>query len=580
MHARRLTTTDRIVAVVSPDSDHAVDSVRTWGADNDIAVTTVPVGETPPASADQQETTLGVSVGGDGTLLQAVRQFAPRDVPVLGIDTGTLAFLVRVPVDKVGAALTEATRGRARIERRSRLSVAAPELSVTALNDIVVRAPPPADPVDRKTVGIDVFVGTERVGTYHGDGVVVSTATGSTGLSLSAGGPVHDPRRSEAIQIVPLATHSLGVRPLVVGPETPITVVPNRPAVVVVDGGQRHYELAAEMPVRIDGTAPPAELVATSVDDSFYHTLGDQLGWHVRDSGPATRSRPVAGEQSVDDTAADGLSTLGTADRGTALDVDYETPVDLGRALRVAVDAVESVAGPLRRWHGDVESEHHKTDSADIVTEVDRFAEETITAILDAEFPECACLSEERGSTDEDGVATWVVDPLDGTSNYANGNPNYCVSVGLLVDGEPTLGVVHAPETGKLWTGVRGAFARLDGRPVTTTTRSTLEESVLMSGYDPDGAFLRALYDDTRGVRRLGSAGLHLCYLASGAADATWEHDTAPWDVAAGLVIARAAGATVTDPDGDRFEFGDWQRRTPLLGTNGPLHDRLVGRVE
>jgi len=260
-------------------------------------------------------------------------------------------------------------------------------------------------------------------------------------------------------------------------------------------------------------------------------------------------------------------------------DVEYETPVDLARALRVAVDAVESVAEPLRRRHGDVDRERHKTDSADIVTEADRFAEETITAILDAEFPDCGCLSEERGPTDDDGVATWVVDPLDGTSNYANGNPNYCVSVGLLVDGEPTLGVVHAPETGELWTGVRGAFARLNGRPVTTTARSTLDESVLMSGYDPDGAFLRELYHDTRGVRRLGSASLHLCYLASGAADATWEYDTSPWDVAAGLVIARAAGATVTGPDGDRFEFGDWERRTPLLGTNGLLHDRLVGRV-
>jgi len=570
VHARRLTTTDRIVAVVSPDSGRAVDRIRTWAADRGVGVTTVPVGETPPESGDH-ETTLGVSVGGDGTLLQAIRQFAPRNVPVLGVDTGTLAFLVRVPVDGIDGALTEATRGHARIERRSRLAVTAPELAATALNDVVVRAPPPADPVDRKTVGLDVFVGTEHVGTYHGDGVVVSTATGSTGLSLSAGGPVHDPQRSETVQIVPLATHSLGVRPLVVGPETPVTVVPDGSAVAVVDGGQRRHELTAETPLRVDGTAPPAELVATSVDDSFYDTLGDQLGWHVRDGGPATASAAAPDEWAVGDV---------THDRPEAdPDVEYETPVDLARALRVAVDAVESVAEPLRRRHGDVDRERHKTDSADIVTEADRFAEETITAILDAEFPDCGCLSEERGPTDDDGVATWVVDPLDGTSNYANGNPNYCVSVGLLVDGEPTLGVVHAPETGELWTGVRGAFARLNGRPVTTTARSTLDESVLMSGYDPDGAFLRELYHDTRGVRRLGSASLHLCYLASGAADATWEYDTSPWDVAAGLVIARAAGATVTGPDGDRFEFGDWERRTPLLGTNGLLHDRLVGRV-
>jgi myo-inositol-1(or 4)-monophosphatase len=394
------------------------------------------------------------------------------------------------------AGFFESPRGRARIERRSQLSVAAPELSATALNDVVVRAPPPADPVNRKTVGLDVFVGTEHVGTYHSDGVVVSTATGSTGLSLSVGGPVHDPQRSETVQTVPLATHSLGVRPLVVGSETPVTVVPNRPAVAIVDGGQRHHELAAETPIRVDGTAPPAELVATSVDDSFYDTLGDQLGWHVRENGPATESAAAPAEWVVGGATNDRPET--------GFDVEYETPVDLGRALRVAVDAVESVAGPLRRRHGDVERERHKTDNADIVTEADRFAEETITAILEAEFPACGCLSEERGATDRDGVAIWVVDPLDGTSNYANGNPNYCVSVGLLVDGEPTVGVVHGPETGELWTGVRGAFAWLDGRPVTTTTQSTLDESVLMSGYDPDGAFLREFYDDTRGVRRLG----------------------------------------------------------------------------
>lgn len=315
------------------------------------------------------------------------------------------------------AGFFESPRGRARIERRSRLSVAAPELSATALNNVVVRAPPPADPVNRKTVGLDVFVGTGHVGTYHGDGVVVSTATGSTGLSLSVGGPVHDPQRSETVQTVPLATHSLGVRPLVVGSETPVTVVPNRPAVAIVDGGQRHHELAAETPIRVDGTAPPAELVATSVDDSFYDTLGDQLGWHVRENGPATESAAAPAERVVGGATNDRPET--------GFDVEYETPVDLGRALRVAVDAVESVAGPLRRRHGDVERERHKTDNADIVTEADRFAEETITAILEAEFPACGCLSEERGTTDRDGVATWVVDPLDGTSNYANGNPNY-----------------------------------------------------------------------------------------------------------------------------------------------------------
>ncbi|MEZ3116640.1 inositol monophosphatase family protein [Halobaculum sp. MBLA0147] len=592
MHARRLTTTDRIVAVVSPDSDRPVRRLERWTTEHGVALTTVPVGESPPGLSRDGEATLGVAVGGDGTFLQAVRQFAPHGIPILGVDTGTLAFLVRVPADGVGAALTEIVLGRAAVERRPRLTVAASDLSTTALNDVVVRPRPPDDPVDRKTVGIDVYVDREYVGEYHGGGVVVSTATGSTGLALSAGGPIHDPRASEAVQIVPLETHSLGVRPLVVGPDTPITVVPDGPTTLRVDGGQRYRELEPGTPLHVDGTAPPAELVTTRLDDQFYDTLEARLGWSVRDDDdPRTDPTPPTTPTRVD---ADGSTRSVTPVRTDAVDptrptetddparvsgADPDVPVDLSRALRVAVDAVESVAEPLRRRHGDVDTEHHKTDSADIVTDADRLAEETITATLDAEFPQCACLSEECGATRGDGAATWIVDPLDGTSNYANGNPNYCVSVGLVADGVPVLGVVHAPETGDLWTEIRDRFARLNGDPVSTTDREALSESVLMSGYDPGGAFLREFYDDARGIRRLGSAGLHLCHLASGATDAVWEYDTAPWDVAAGVVVARAAGATLTGLDGEPFEFDAWGRRTPLLGTNGPLHDSLSTRT-
>jgi myo-inositol-1(or 4)-monophosphatase len=111
------------------------------------------------------------------------------------------------------------------------------------------------------------------------------------------------------------------------------------------------------------------------------------------------------------------------------------------------------------------------------------------------------------------------------------------------------------------------------------TDRDELAESMFMSGYDPDGAFLTHFYQDARGVRRLGSAALHLCYLASGSADAVWEYDTYPWDVAAGMVIAEAAGATITDTRGNRFELPGEEQRSPMIGTNGHIHDEVIQKL-
>ena len=116
---------------------------------------------------------------------------------------------------------------------------------------------------------------------------------------------------------------------------------------------------------------------------------------------------------------------------------------------------------------------------------------------------------------------------------------------------------------------------------VATTDRDQLDESMMLSGYDPDGLFLQHFYQSSRGVRRLGCAALGLCYLASGSVDAVWEYDTYPWDVAAGLVIARAAGARVTHADGTLYDLrlDEDEKRAELLGTNGPLHEDVVAHL-
>lgn len=143
------------------------------------------------------------------------------------------------------------------------------------------------------------------------------------------------------------------------------------------------------------------------------------------------------------------------------------------------------------------------------------------------------------------------------------------------------MGVVYVPETDNMFHAIADGAAYENDVQLATTDRGSLDESMLFLGNDPDGSFLAHYYEATRGVRRLGSVALNLCYLASGSADAVWEHDTDPWDVAAGIVIARAAGACITDVNGDPYtvEF-DVEDRKELLGSNGPLHPALLEHLE
>lgn len=554
MRGRRLAAIGEIVAIVSPDSGAATDRLRNWSTDHGLDLSTVDVGDPIDLEGNHRMGLLGVTIGGDGTFLEGIKQFAPRNIPMFGINTGALAFLARVEPAELDEALTEIVQGRATIEERLQFSVAGPGIDATGINDVILQNPPLDTPVERKITKLDVFADGEYVGEYDGTGVAIATPTGSTGLSLSANGPIHNPQDNSTLQIVPLHTHKMGVRPLVVDNETTIDVVVRQTADLLVDGGRHHVHLSEGDSVRITGADSSAEVVRTSYDDDFYTAISELLGWGVR--GPETRS------------------TSPRIETG-----EPETDEDREHALRVATEAVKSVGEPLRELHGRTESVTYKTDAADIVTEADYISENVITTALEQEFPTHNILSEEAIQINRDSAYTWLIDPLDGTGNYANGNPNYCVSVALLDEDEPVVGVVYAPETDELWTACKGGTARRDGQPITKTDRSAIPESMLMSGYDPDGTFLTHFYQDARGVRRLGAAALHLCYLASGSADAIWEHDTYPWDVAAGIVIAEAAGATLTDTVGEPFTLAGMDERSPLIGTNGALHETMLDQL-
>jgi myo-inositol-1(or 4)-monophosphatase len=477
---------------------------------------------------------------------------------VIGINTGTLAFLTRVSPSDLHNALTEVVRGRASVAQRQQFEVEADAADVDAIgiNDVIVETVPPDDPTGRKISSVHAYVDDEYVGRYDGTGLVVSTPTGSTGISLSANGPIHYPEDNSTLQLVPLTTHRMGVRPVVVGADSTIRIVPEGEVDLLVDGGRAHARLDPYEAVSITGEEAYAQIVRTSYDDDFFASMADKLGWGIRDT---------AGDP-------DGVSPPPE----DAPEEDF-----LERTRRIATEAAESAGEPLRDLHGRVESVEFKSDKSDIVTEADYRAERIITTVIENEFPDHNIRSEENVQRDHGSRYTWLVDPLDGTGNFAHGNPNYSVSIALLDGDEPVMGVVYNPETRETFSAIAGREAYEDGNVISVTDRSRLDESMLLSGYDPEGSFLVRFYRATRGVRRLGSAALNLCYLASGSADAIWEYDTHPWDVAAGLVIARAAGAEVTDSVGEPYELrlDDGGDRTELLGTNGSLHDAVLSHL-
>ncbi len=553
MHGRRLATLNEAICIASDESESAIDRLESWTTTHGIDLTIKDVGEQIHESEFQNaRETLGISIGGDGTFLEGVRSFGPNRIPLLGINTGTLAFLARTGPRDMDAALTEVLRGRATVHDRQQLQATGAGLDATGVNDVAIQPVPPETPVDRKICRLHVFVDNEYIGEYDGSGIAINTPTGSTGLALSANGPVHFPNDNLTLQITPLNTHTMGVRPLIVSQDAEITVVPENDVRVSVDGGRHHAIAEQEEVLQITGADRPAYIVRTRYDNGFMSALAGKLGWEIR-------------------TAEDTGPREYLSDDGDPEDF-------LAVASRIAREAAVSAGEPVKELHGQIEQVEYKSDKADMVTEADYRSDQIIETVITNEFPNHGFCSEESGVTEGTTEYTWVVDPLDGTGNFAHGNPNYSISISLVDDeARPLVGVVHSPETDEMFHAIRDRGAYRNDTPIAPTDRDRLDESMLLSGYDPDGRFLREFYHATQGVRRLGSAALNLCYVAAGSADALWEYDTCSWDVAAGLCILREAGGRATDQTGQEYavEF-DTETRHPLAASNGTLHETLL----
>lgn len=214
------------------------------------------------------------------------------------------------------------------------------------------------------------------------------------------------------------------------------------------------------------------------------------------------------------------------------------------------------------------------------VTEVDRQAQTLIINTLQKAFPTYGVLSEEGLDNLVSGQPRWIIDPLDGTTNYAHGYRLFAVSIALEVSGEVELGVVYNPLADELFVAERGKGARLNHRPIHVSNCSELGKAVVASGFPYDmwdnpadnlaewGRIVKRVLS----VRCDGSATLDLCHVAAGRLDAFWELDLDPWDLAAGVLIIREAGGVVTDLNGAPFRLP----QRSFLASNGLLHQDLL----
>ena len=250
--------------------------------------------------------------------------------------------------------------------------------------------------------------------------------------------------------------------------------------------------------------------------------------------------------------------------------------------LATAVRAAQA-AGKLQQFHvgGDLDITT-KSNETDLVTHVDKLCEERIREIILSEYPEHAIWGEEGGQ-DGESRWRWIVDPIDGTTNYARGFPFYCTSVGLEIDGVAQVGVVFDSVRSELFSAVRGGGAYLNGAPLQVTAEPELIKAVLATGfaYSHDSiqrnieVFAR-VHSQVRSVRRPGAAALDLCYVACGRLDGFWELNLRAWDVAAGSLIIQEAGGTVTGGAGEPYRADN----PTIVATNGHLHMKLVNVLE
>ena len=253
----------------------------------------------------------------------------------------------------------------------------------------------------------------------------------------------------------------------------------------------------------------------------------------------------------------------------------------LDRYISVGVEAAQEGGQVLLDWMEKGFTIEYK-GVMDLVTDADRAAEQVIIDRIISVFPDHQVLAEEGGaSSSKASPYKWVIDPLDGTTNYTHRFPAFCVSIGLEIDGVVSVGVVFDPMRKELFVAAKGRGATCNGESISVSQTPTLNEALLVTGFsydvrqdktDNNFNFFRGFVKQAQGVRRTGSAAIDLCYVAMGRFDGFWEMKLSPWDVAAGSLMVTEAGGLISDFNGTPFSIYGGQ----LVASNGRIHKEML----
>jgi len=248
---------------------------------------------------------------------------------------------------------------------------------------------------------------------------------------------------------------------------------------------------------------------------------------------------------------------------------------------RTLLEALEK-AGKIIRANFGKEQRITKKGKFNLVTEIDKASEKAVVGLIQKRFPDHSILAEESPEVTGSGCR-WIIDPIDGTTNFAHGFPTVSVSIGFEKDGRLEMGGVWDPFRKELFFAVRGHGATLSGKRIRVSKTKTLEDSLLATGFpydrnlSPDGylAMLRVFLTRIQGIRRGGSAAIDLCYVACGRFDGYYEMKLQPWDKAAGMMIVKEAGGKLTDFSGSPLTITGLQN----LATNGLIHTEMLAAL-
>ena len=244
------------------------------------------------------------------------------------------------------------------------------------------------------------------------------------------------------------------------------------------------------------------------------------------------------------------------------------------------IDIAKEAGRVIKDGFSESISIEYKTDVTNIVTNVDKAAEKIITDFIKKQYPSHSIIAEESGQSEKSSEYTWVIDPIDKTTNFVHKLPIFSVSIGIQKNGENIIGVIYDVMRDVIYSAEKGCGAYQNQKRIRVSENSSLAKSLLVTGfpYDREDDYREAIQifasflTKTRAVRRLGSAAIDFCYVASGVFDGFWEANLSPWDVCAGILLVEEAGGKVTNYNNEPLNIHSNQ----YLATNGQIHDKMI----